>query len=89
MNNDKELIKDLCFSKSFVMLGDSTKKCFNCQYCRAIDNESHYSIIPSDVNPIFTNLPVVVNLFYGDPMLQLNNTLLYLEKLETTKHHVN
>lgn len=87
MNKDKELIKELCFSKSFVMLGDSTKKCFNCQYCRAIDNESHYSIIPSDVNPIFTNLPVVVNLFYGDPMLQLNNTLLYLEKLETSKHH--
>ena len=81
------LNKELCFSKSFVMLGDSNKKCYNCSYCRAItDEEIHYNIIPSEVNPLFTKLPVVINLFYGDPMLQTGNTLSYLYKLEKNKH---
>lgn len=82
-----DLLKELCFSKSFIMLGDSKKKCYNCQYCRAVNNgELHYNLIPSDINPIFTELPIVINLFYGDPMLQLNNTLEYLDRLEASKH---
>lgn len=81
------LLKNLCFSKSFVMIGDSKSKCYDCQYCRAIDGgDIHYNTIPSDVNPIFTNLPVVVNLFYGDPMLQVENTVKYLRLLEKTNH---
>lgn len=81
------LIKELCLSKSFVMIGDSKNKCFDCQYCRAInDGEIHYNTIPSEINPLFDKLPVVINLFYGDPMLQLSNTLSYLDKLEVSKH---
>jgi hypothetical protein len=76
-----KLLKELCFSKSFVMIGDSKKNCYNCKYCRAIDTESHYGIIPSEINPLFAKIPVTVNLFYGDPMLQLDNTLSYLDKL--------
>lgn len=68
------------------MIGDSQNNCFGCKYCRAINNEDHYNIIPSEINPLFTKLPVVINLFYGDPMLQLSNTLLYLDKLEISQH---
>ena len=81
------LIKDAYFSKSFYWLGESLDHCFGCQYCRAIPNKkSSYSRLPSDVNPNFTNLPVVINLFYGDPLLQVDTTKRYLELLEEAKH---
>ena len=82
-----ELFKDAYFGKSFMMVGDSLPKCFNCSYCRANDSEEkHFSIMPAELNPLFKKIPVAVNLFYGDPMIQINNTLFYLEKLEKTGH---
>lgn len=81
------LFKDAYFGKSFMMIGDSLPKCFNCSYCRANDNEEkHFSILPTELNPLFSRIPVAVNLFYGDPMIQINNTLSYLERLEKEKH---
>lgn len=84
-----DLYKETIFTKSFYMYGKSLKKCFNCDYCRLIGEKNKEVIslnIPSDINPIFTNLPVAVNLFYGDPLLQIENTIEYLKKLEKAKH---
>lgn len=75
--------------KSFYCLGQASNKCFNCSYCRAIDtceNNIVYDILPSEINSKFVNLPVAINLFYGDPLLQLNNTLNYLYRLEQAGH---
>jgi len=82
------LLKDVYISKSFYWLGKSLDNCFNCKYCRAkpISDNQNYNILPSEINPIFTNLPIVINLFYGDPLLQLANTLNYLTKLKQSKH---
>lgn len=76
-------------SKSFYLLGDSLDYCYDCKYCRLNGEkceEKHYNILPSEINPIFTNLPVAVNLFYGDPLLQIDNTIKYLKELEKVKH---
>lgn len=84
-----ELYKEACFIKSFYMIGQSLNKCYNCDYCRLFgekDKNIKYDIIPSDINPLFTNLPVAVNLFYGDPMLQIESTKNYLKRLEAAKH---
>jgi len=81
--------KDFYFSKSFYYLGDSLSKCYNCKYCRLIDEnvkEVHYNILPSKINPLLRKIPVVVNLFYGDPLLQIDNTLRILKELEDDKH---
>lgn len=77
------------FAKSFYLLGDSLDHCYDCKYCRLNGEKSedkHYNILPSEINPIFTNLPVAVNLFYGDPLLQIDNTVNYLRKLEEAEH---
>lgn len=77
------------FAKSFYLLGDSLDHCYDCKYCRLNGEKSedkHYNILPSEINPIFTNLPVAVNLFYGDPLLQIENTVNYLRKLEEAEH---
>lgn len=77
------------FAKSFYLLGDSLDHCYDCKYCRLNGEKSedkHYNILPSEINPIFTNLPVAVNLFYGDPLLQIDNTVNYLRKLEEVEH---
>lgn len=84
-----ELYKDACFTKSFYMLGESLTKCLKCSYCRLIGDSNKitkYNLIPSEINPQFTNIPVAVNLFYGDPMLQVENTIYYLRQLEKSKH---
>jgi hypothetical protein len=61
------------FTKSFYMLGQSLKGCFNCSYCRLTGKESaDFSILPSEINEHFRKLPVAVNLFYGDPLLQID-----------------
>jgi hypothetical protein len=46
----------------------------------------NYNKIPVDINPLFTNIPVAVNLFYGDPILQIDNTIKYLRLLEKSQH---
>lgn len=76
-------------SKSFYLLGDSLNYCYDCKYCRLNGEKvekKHYNILPSEINPIFTNLPVAINLFYGDPLLQIDNTIKYLKLLESIKH---
>ncbi len=76
-------------AKSFYLLGDSLDYCYDCKYCRLNGEkteEKHYNILPSEINPNFTNIPVAINLFYGDPLLQIDNTINYLKRLERVKH---
>lgn len=76
-------------AKSFYLLGDTLNYCYDCKYCRLNGEkceEKHYNILPSEINPNFTNLPVAINLFYGDPLLQIDNTINYLKRLESVKH---
>jgi hypothetical protein len=42
--------------------------------------------MPSDINENFSNLPVAVNLYYGDPLLQIGNTYSLLKRLNEKKH---
>jgi hypothetical protein len=42
--------------------------------------------MPGEINPVFRSLPVAVNLFYGDPMLQARHTVGMLKKLEKSGH---
>lgn len=77
------------FAKSFYLLGDTLNYCYDCKYCRLNGekcDEKHYGIMPSDINENFINIPVAVNLFYGDPLLQTDNTIKYLRKLESVGH---
>ena len=83
------LIKNLYFAKSFCMVGSSLEYCYNCSYCRVGCQKQElvcYKTLPSQINDNFLNLPVAVNLFYGDPLLQLENTISLLEKLEKVGH---
>lgn len=76
-------------AKSFYLLGDSLNHCYDCKYCRLNGEkceERHYDVLPSEINPVFTNIPVAVNLFYGDPLLQIDNTINYLRRLERAGH---
>ena len=77
------------FAKSFYLLGDTLDYCYDCKYCRLNGEKlesKHYSILPSEINEVFTNIPVAVNLFYGDPLLQIDNTINYLKRLESVNH---
>lgn len=81
------MIKELYTVKSFFVLGDSLKSCFGCDYCRADDDLVYsYHKVPGEINPLFKTLPVAVNLFYGDPVLQWDNTLSLLKELERNGH---
>lgn len=85
-----ERITDIAlFAKSFYLLGDSLKFCYDCKYCRLNGEkceDKHYHLMPSEINHNFTNIPVAVNLFYGDPLLQLDNTISLLRQLESVHH---
>lgn len=87
---EKNKTTDLAlFAKSFYLLGDTLDYCYDCKYCRLNGEkceEKHYAILPSEINPNFTNIPVAVNLFYGDPLLQIDNTINYLHLLEKANH---
>ena len=75
--------------KSFYTLGRTLKTCFNCSYCRAIEGsckQVEYDILPTDINPIFKDIPVAINLTYGDPLLQVDKTVEYLHRLEEARH---
>lgn len=77
------------FAKSFYLLGDSLDFCYNCPYCRegwVKDEQFAIHTLPSEINPNFINLPVGINMFYGDPMLQVDNTVALLKKLESVGH---
>lgn len=75
--------------KSFYMIGESKNRCFGCKYCRLLDRSTknlNIKTIPSDINPLFKKLPVAVNLFYRDPLLQIKNTDRILRDLEDAHH---
>lgn len=83
------MIKELYISKSFDCIGKSLNRCFDCKYCRLIDEwdkNIEYNLIPTDISNKFTNLPIAINLFYGDPLLQIKNTINYLRKLESVEY---
>jgi hypothetical protein len=70
-------------------MGQSLDYCLDCKYCRLLDgstNDLNIMTCPTDVNPILKNIPVVVNIFYGDPLLQIDKTVEILERLEIAKH---
>lgn len=63
--------------------------CYDCKYCRLTDEWNKpifYKQPPSEINPIFKHMPVAVNLFYGDPLLQIGTTVEYLRALEKADH---
>ena len=82
------MINELYISKSFCCIGRNTNNCLACAFCRVSQNntEFEYNIVPSKINKNFTNLPVSINLFYGDPLIQKEKTLEYLRELELAEH---
>ena len=38
------------------------------------------------INDYFSHIPIAVNLFYGDPLLQMDNTVKYLKMLDAVHH---
>jgi len=62
-------------------MGKSLDKCFGCEYCVVKDYRHENMDYPDD--PLVS---VSVNMFYGDPMLQVDNTVEVLEGLEKRKH---
>jgi len=82
-----DLFKEAYFAKSFMMIGDELNHCFDCAYCRANNKETlSFHKLPSELNPNFRSIPVAVNCFYGDPMLQIDNTIDLLKRLESDNH---
>ena len=83
------MIKKVDIQKSFYMLGCSMDKCYDCKYCRAKSTQVDkvdYSVLPSDVNINLINVPIAINLYYGDPFLQVDKTYDYLIKLKVSNH---
>jgi hypothetical protein len=83
------MIKELHVQKSFVLLGRSLPKCLGCGYCRLGDGSTvgmSTCILPAEINPAFRSLPVAVNLFHGDPSLQVEHTRWMFRELETIDH---
>ena len=83
------MIKNIDIEKSFYMLGTSHTKCYSCKYCRATDSSENivsYNTLPSEINENFKDVPVAINLFYGDPMLYLESTYNYLIDLQKDNH---
>ena len=83
------LLNDSYFLKSFYVLGKERTKCFNCSYCRARNNREDllsFDKLPTEVNPHLVNIPVVINVLYGDPILYIESTLEYLERLQNARH---
>ena len=80
------MIKDVHLYKSFFPVGRTLNRCFDCTYCRAKGNKLDVSVLPSSINPMFRALPVAVNLFYGDPLLQVDDTIRWLDRLEDDQH---
>lgn len=73
----ENLLTDYYFLKSFYCMGKEHAKCFDCSYCRARNkhNIKEYFTAPSEINPLFIKIPVVINIFYGDPLLYTEDTL--------------
>ena len=89
MKEMEKLNKQALFAKSFYLLGDTLNYCYDCKYCRLNGEkceEKHYHVLPSEINPYFKRLPIAVNLFYGDPLLQVDKTINLLRRLEKVRH---
>jgi hypothetical protein len=67
--------------KTFYNMGQSLNKCFDCSYCFIKNANFKNMRYPNN-----TNVPVSINMFYGDPLLQLNKTIEILNELEKRKH---
>jgi hypothetical protein len=80
---------NIFIQKSFWLLGKALPKCFGCTYCRA-QNEMplnvKYETLPTEVNTCFKDVPVAINLWYGDPTLQVDYTWHILNKLNEVRH---
>lgn len=83
-----ELFKGAYFSKSGMLVGKELNKCFDCAYCRAHNGQmlDYTKYVPADLNDWFVNIPVMVNLFYGDPALQGDETIELLNRLMKSNH---
>ncbi len=89
--NPSDFLQNIYAEKSFFMLGQSLPYCYNCLYCRLTgegqnNKQIKWDTLPTQINPYFKSLPVAVNLFYGDPLIQINTTVDYLRKLESAGH---
>lgn len=76
-------------TKSFWCMGRRLDHCFGCKYCRELDGEtSDFDIdtCPTEASTYFDKLPVAVNLFYGDPLIQIDHTMALLRKLSDAHH---
>jgi hypothetical protein len=82
------LLEKYYFLKSFYCMGRPHKECFGCSYCRARGKyeEKEYLTPSSEINPLFNTIPVVINIFYGDPFLYMEDTLECLKRLESSNH---
>jgi hypothetical protein len=66
---------------SFYNMGKSLNECLGCEYCFLKDYRHQNMDYPTD-----RYVPVSVNLFYGDPMLQVDTTVEILDGLEQREH---
>lgn len=66
---------------SFYNMGKTLEKCFDCSYCLIKNTNFENIILPKD-----KTCAVSVNLFYGDPMLQVENTIEILKNLKQNEH---
>lgn len=83
------MIEKVDIQKSFYMLGSSMDKCYDCKYCRAKNTQIekvNFSLLPSEINKNLSNVPIALNLYYGDPFLQRDITYNYLVKLKKSNH---
>ena len=87
METITDIRKDAYLNKSFFVLGKSLNHCYDCKYCRANDGEQlSFQMLPGEIDPRLKNIPVAVNLFYGDPLIQRMHTLNLLNRLEENGH---
>lgn len=83
------MIKTVDIEKSFYMLGKSLSHCYDCQYCRIKSTQKDivdYNVLPVGINKNFDVVPVAINLYYGDPFLQTEDTYNLLCRLRDTNH---
>lgn len=76
-------------TKSFWCMGTRLDNCFGCRYCREIDKTTsgfNIKTRPTDINIKLSSIPVAINLFHGDPSLQIDNTKAILDSLSESGH---
>lgn len=66
---------------SFYNIGRTLDKCLGCSYCLIKNTNFENLELPKN-----KDCAVSVNLFYGDPMLQVDSTIEILERLSQNRH---